>query len=207
MKNTIKLSPADFSLGIAHLTLVKEDELEMICLTKEGFEVELTFQPKAQFLQPQHFPKMMELLESQAQKYGDVMLSIGLVEMGNITAISELRKYKSGRCPTGSSFGAIYHLYTAGTKVHILLNTWEQGLIGIRENTVFLKNPKGFPGEKAMERRAISIEQYFEMKKKLKLVKLPSDEEQYDDIFPEHPLSRVRKMMRELEQNFLITRH
>jgi hypothetical protein len=80
----------------------------------------------------------------------------------------------------------------------INIEAMESGTTGIREATVMMLEKDKLPATKQTPIVLNSGAELFERLKSTAIKILPSDDEQYDHLFPEHPLSKVRKRLDEV---------
>jgi hypothetical protein len=86
------------------------------------------------------------------------------------------------------------------------LEALEQGTTGFREAAIALLHPESRPKhEERQEPIAVaSAEEMFARMRSSPVRALLSDEEQFDEKFPNHPLSLVRKRMKVVSASFFL---
>lgn len=79
----------------------------------------------------------------------------------------------------------------------------EYGTTGIRENVVSLLETGAKKPESDQNKPPVilgSMDEFFERIKQSPIVRLPSDDEKYDELIPTHPLSRTRQYLKALAE-------
>jgi hypothetical protein len=97
-------------------------------------------------------------------------------------------------------------------RFQINIEALEAGTTGYRETIVSALDPEEYPDPKILEQTpwpqpentepviVKSADEMFEKMSQAPLRKLPSDDEQFDSMFPEHPLSLVRTRMSKVQE-------
>lgn len=137
----------------------------------------------------------------QSAANGGALLQMDLVTVCGQTALRGMFKYRSPLPQSmGMMFVSILWLRLGDRTVQINVESVEQGETGAREAAVSVvtgtTQPDGSLDEPVL---ADSVEELFALMGTQKLQALPSDDSQYDPMFPDHPLSRVRQRMAQVE--------
>ncbi|QBH95206.1 hypothetical protein EKN56_01565 [Limnobaculum zhutongyuii] len=132
-----------------------------------------------------------------AKQQNGVLIEIDCFEVEGIPALRGVFKYRSPE--TGSL--AMYYLGIIwipfkDALYQINYEALEKGTTGIREAAVFVATEKpGLPEQQDTE--LVSAEELFDKLCSHEVRKIPSDSREYDAMFPDHPLSRVRYWLNE----------
>lgn len=145
----------------------------------------------------------------QCASAGGVMLSMDVFEVEKIEVLRGIFKYRSPE-PQSLAMMFVGILWIPFTNMTYQLNVeaLERGTTGIREATVMALDPEKFPDPSVLQRcpwpqaepdaepvQVSSMEEMFQRMRESKLHQLPSDDRQFDDMYPQHPLSLVRKRL------------
>jgi hypothetical protein len=133
----------------------------------------------------------------QSANNGGVLLGMDVVAVGGEAALRGMFKYRS---PIPQSMGMMFVnilWIPLGDRIaQINVESVEQGETGVREAAVSVmigeKPVIVAPNEPVLVE---SIEDMFAHMRAQSLQALPSDQSQYDHMFPDHPLSKVRHRM------------
>lgn len=134
---------------------------------------------------------------AESGAHGGATIEVELVEAPAGRVLRSIHKYRSQKNPLAIHYVGV--LLLSWPEVHFRLHTeaLEKGTTGLREAAVMLKTK--LEGESAPAQPPVAVESGEELMKLMgssALRVLPSDEPRWDDVFPEHPLSRVRKRQR-----------
>jgi hypothetical protein len=142
----------------------------------------------------------------QSARNGGVLVQMDVVTVGGQTALRGLFKYRSPLPQSmGMMFVSILWIRLPDTTVQINVESIEQGITGAREAAVFAMTGDGQAEAAPTEPVLVdSIEELFADMRAKQLRVLPSDDSRYDDIIPDHPLSRVRQRMAQVEATLTI---
>lgn len=148
--------------------------------------------------------------------YGDqcasangVMLSMDVFEVDKLEVLRGIFKYRSPQPESmGMMFVGIFWIPLTNMTYQINVEALERGTTGIREATVMALDPSKYPDPTVLQRcpwpqaepdaepvQVSSMEEMFQRMREAKLRELPSDDRQFDDLYPSHPLSLVRSRM------------
>lgn len=133
----------------------------------------------------------------QSEQLNGALLEMASLEIQGIPALRGLFKY---RAPIPDSLAMYYVgiIWIPFEKFTYQINyeAIETGTTGIREATVIAMLPDSqLPDTHSEPEMLDSIEVLFDKFHHANIVRLPSDDAQYDEMFPEHPLSRVRALL------------
>jgi len=141
-----------------------------------------------------------KFFSEQSASNGGALLEMGLVTVGGHVALRGLFKYRSPIPQSmGMMFVSILWIRLGDRTAQINVESVEQGDTGVREAAVSLmieeKTEAAAPDEPVLVE---SMEEMFAHMRAQPLRALPSDSSQYDQSFPDHPLSKVRHRMAHL---------
>jgi len=151
--------------------------------------------------------KFRQVMLDKAKDMGSALLQCAFLDIQGLDAVRLLNKFWSS--PATDDLGKDYNgalvFPLAEGCFFIRVAAREQGMTGVREAMVAailhkqgkLELPKSVPPADASIGLGASI-------RKHALVPAPSDDEQYDADFPEHPLTRVRRMFKHIENTLTI---
>ena len=133
-----------------------------------------------------------EFYRQQCADNQGVMLSMDVVTAAGIEVLRGIFKY---RAPIPQSLAMYYVgiLWVPFQKCNFQLNieAMERGATGVREATVMVLKPDLWP--KSDEVVVLKDgEDFFDRLRSAPVRQIPSDDEQFDHLFPMHPLSLVR---------------
>lgn len=129
-----------------------------------------------------------------------------IVTVGGHRALRGLFKYRSPIPDImGMMFVNILWIRLGDATAQINVESVEQGTTGMREATVCAMTGKS-PASASPDEPVLmeSVEDMFAHMRAQPLRVLPSDDRQYDQMFPDHPLSKVRQRMAQLEATLSI---
>jgi hypothetical protein len=137
-----------------------------------------------------------------------VMLAMEVVQIGQFNALKGVFKYRSP-IPNSLAMMFVHIIWIPFQRGMIQLNieSLEVGTTGMREATVMLIEGDRWPKLSSTD-EPIEVSGTVEMFDQMlarPLLALPSDEEQYDKSFPDHPLSKVRHRMTEVMSSFTVS--
>lgn len=135
----------------------------------------------------------------QCASNGGVMLTMDIQTIDNIEVLRGIFKYRAPM-PTSLAMYFVGILWIPFSNYNYQLNieAMEQGTTGMREAVVYAMNPDRYADlmsaatEEPEPVQVSSAEEMYAHMRSKSLRSLPSDEEQYDSLFPDHPLSLVR---------------
>ena len=141
-----------------------------------------------------------KFFSEQSASNGGALLEMGLVTVGGHVGLRGLFKYRSPIPQSmGMMFVSILWIRLGDRTAQINVESVEQGDTGVREAAVSLmieeKTEAAAPDEPVLVE---SMEEMFAHMRAQPLRALPSDSSQYDQAFPDHPLSKVRHRMAHL---------
>ncbi len=142
---------------------------------------------------------------NQCAENKGVMLSMDILNVDKVEVLRGLFKY---RAPKEGSLAMMYvgilWIPFSNFNYQINVEALEHGVTGFREAAVAMLEPKDYSNPKILEETpwpeakseepivVKSAEEMFERMSQASVRKLPSDDEQFDSKFPDHPLSLVR---------------
>lgn len=166
---------------------------------------------------PVSWPFDLTDVEAARQFYGDqcasaggVMLHMDVVNLDQVEVLRGIFKY---RAPISQSlamyFVGIFWVPFSNFRYQLNIEAIERGTTGMREAVVSAMDSSSYPDPSVLRRcpwpkpeadaepiHVSSAEEMFEHMRKAPLHELPSDDEQFDALFVDHPLSLVRARMK-----------
>lgn len=140
--------------------------------------------------------------EDESRENGGVMLSLTVEELAGTAALRGLFKYRlPGPHALGLYYVGILLFQFADFSFRINTESWEQGTSGLREAAVAAMNPAAMLRSDQEPIKISSTKELFAALHASPLRPTAADSEEYDQLFPEHPLSQVR----ELQRHFIAT--
>lgn len=146
--------------------------------------------------------------QQETAKIDGALLTLQSLEIQGVPALQGIFKYRN---PTPGSLG-MYYVAIIWIPVNqglfqLNVEAVEQGDTGIREALVF--NMQLQQGEVLQDEPEliVSAEELFAKMRESTLRCLPSDDSQYDEMFPDHPLSQVRRTVALCAQQLRLARH
>ncbi len=132
--------------------------------------------------------------EQQCKSFSGAMIEMSIKTIGQFDVLQGIFKYRS---PTPNSLG-IYYVGIVwfpfkNFTFQINFESLEQGTTGIREALVIAQ--EGIPNNISFESEPLqvdTVEELFSAMRSTELKVIPSDDRKWDDVLPEHPLSKVR---------------
>ncbi|NHZ97569.1 hypothetical protein [Massilia sp. CCM 8734] len=142
----------------------------------------------------------------QSASNGGALLEMDVVSAGGHTALRGLFKYRSPLPDSmGMMFVSILWIRLGNATAQINVESVEQGTTGVREATVCVMTGESPTSASPSEPVLMdSVEDMFAHMRAQPLQVFPSDNSQYDQMFPDHPLSKVRHRMAQLEATLSI---
>jgi hypothetical protein len=136
----------------------------------------------------------------QSASNGGVLLEMEKVKVASHTALRGLFKYRS---PIPQSLGMMYvnilWMSFGDWSAQLNVESLENGETGVREATVFMIEGESRDIPKPSEPMLVAnVEEMFTHMRAQPLRTLPSDSRNYDQSFPDHPLSKVRHRMEQV---------
>lgn len=110
--------------------------------------------------------------------------------------------FKARLDPRGFAFLGSFTLPFADSSLVIKVQSLEQGITGMRETTVFSMCADQFEFDDATEKMIGWEQDPYDPDYKSGFLPNHADQAQYDEQFPEHPLSKVRRYLREIASEF-----
>ncbi len=139
--------------------------------------------------------QMAAFYEQQAQQNQGVMLEVAPTTIAGIPGMRGVFKY---RLPNTLALYFVGIVVVAFRDVSFQFNTeaMERGTTGMREALVGVINPQPMPETEPIT--LSSTEEFFTMLHNAPLQRILPDNPEYDDVIPDHPLSKVRRLQRHL---------
>lgn len=202
---------SDLKLNVDKWQLYETFETTMMWFTPERNAVRL------QLLPPTQWPFALDDIaaatrywQQETAKIDGALVELIALDIQGMAALQGIFKYRD---PTPGSLGmyyvAIIWLPLSQGTFQINAEAIEKGDTGIRE--AFVTNlllHQGYEAPAEEEPEFIeSADALFARLRERKLRCLPSDERQYDEVFPEHPLSQVRQTIAFCAQHCQLAKH
>lgn len=147
-----------------------------------------------------------DYFSQQSASNGGVLLEMDVVTVAGQTALRGLFKYRSPLPESmGMMFVSILWVRLGDAMAQINVESVELGTTGVREATVCVMKGQSAASASPGEPLPMdSMEDMFAHMRAQPLHVLPSDDSQYDQMFPDHPLSKVRHRMAQVEATLSI---
>lgn len=193
----------DISLGQPTWELYQQDDSSVAWYTsfrqdqyRDAVRIQL-LSPCQWSFEPRDTQTAYAYWKHQSELMDGALIEMESLEIQGIPALRGLFKY---RAPIPNSLAMYYVgiIWIPFEKCTYQINyeAIETGATGIREATVVAILPDNqLPDTQPEPEMLDSIEALFDKLRRSNIVRLPSDEQQYDEMFPEHPLSRVRTLL------------
>jgi hypothetical protein len=141
-----------------------------------------------------------KFFSEQSASNGGALLEMDLVTVGGHVALRGVFKYRSPIPQSmGMMFVSILWIRLGDRTAQINVESVEQGDTGVREAAVSLMTEEKTEAAASGEPLLVeSMEELFAHMRGQPLRAVPSDSSQYDQAFPDHPLSKVRHRMAHL---------
>jgi hypothetical protein len=134
----------------------------------------------------------------QASQYGGAIVEVELCDIGGVSAVREIVKIPQK--PTGMGYMGSFALPMSECAYLISAACRERGITGVRDTAILAKLIQS--GEIKFEDGAAGPVGWMQDPYDPSILGPPArnraDEEAYDSLFPEHPLSRVRGLLRQI---------
>lgn len=141
-----------------------------------------------------------EFYQRQSQDLGGVMLSLEVTTVAGAEALRGLFKYRAPTNIFAMYYVGILWLPFQNCNFQINVEAIETGLTGARETFGVIIEPDSSPRlpPNTPPVPFVSAEESFRRLESAPVCQWPSDSEQYDELFPDHPLSKVRRRITEV---------
>jgi hypothetical protein len=153
--------------------------------------------------------KAREFYGAQCASFKGAMLDLDVLTVDKVELLRGLFKYRS---PAPNSMGIMYVgiIWIPFANFHFQINieAMEQGTTGMREAAIGVLSPEDYPNPEALKNYPVpkidenaepikvsSMEEMFALMRERPLIRIISDDPQFDQMFPSHPLTLVRARM------------
>lgn len=181
----------------------EETPQSLLWITPQGDAVKLQLASRAS-----HWPfdlrdeaAARDFYTRECDSLSGALIELAVSRIRSFEALTGIFKYRS---PVPQHLGMYYvgivWLPFESCVFQINIESLERGTTGAREAAVALIEKPESPTQDEPE-LLTSMEDFFERVRNAKVRVLPSDAPKYDDAFPEHPLSKVRRMMAQFEKD------
>ncbi len=142
--------------------------------------------------------------EHQANSFQGALIDLEVTSVRGIEALVGMFKYRSPQAGhLGMYYVGVIWLPFQDFLLQINFESLERGTTGLREAAVaVLVEPK--PIVTSEPEVVTSAEEFFEKLRASAIRRLPSDNPQYDAMFPDHPLTKVRDLQRRFTRNVVL---
>jgi hypothetical protein len=181
----------------------KQTDRERTWLNSAGVLHQLQFWPGPEAWWPfdtTDLPAANEFFREQCGEAGGVVLSLDVTTVAGAEALRGVFKYRSPIPDTlGMYYAAILWLPFQECLYQLNVEAVEGGTTGIREVAVKVIVGDAWPMPQQEEIPIINNEEELQaLHRSARVRTLPSDDDQYDRVFPHHPLSLVRSRLAEI---------
>lgn len=165
-------------------------------------------QPSAWPFDLRDCPAAADFYSRQCAENKGVMLEMEVVQIGQLSALRGLFKYRS---PVPKSLAMMFvHILWIPFKdwtIQLNVESVEAETTGMREAAMMLVEGDKWPIPSSAEEpiEVSSPDDMFDQMRSQSLRALPSDGEKYDELFPDHPLSKVRHRMTEVVSSLVVS--
>jgi hypothetical protein len=198
------------TFDLSDCKLVEESEAHRMWASATGVYHNLRVSP-----QPPAWPFDLRDCAAAADFYArqcaenkGVMLEMAVIQVGQLSALRGLFKYRSPvpKC-LAMMFVHILWIPFKGWTVQLNVESVEAGTTGMREAAAMLIEGDKWPLPSSTEApiEIGSPDDMFDQMRSQPLRALPSDGEKYDETFPDHPLSKVRRRMAEVISSLAVS--
>ncbi len=146
--------------------------------------------------------KARAFFEQQAKDLGGVLVELQSEKICDVPCLSGVFKYHSpAPKDLGMYYVGIFWFPFEKFTFQINFESLEQGDTGMRESAVYAIEGHNTDHIESEPEYVETMEELFEKFEKSEVVLLPSDDKKYDEIFPNHPLSKIRAYMQYFRNN------
>jgi hypothetical protein len=198
-QNVININSLSFDL--TDCDLLEDGPSQKFWLSKEGVCYGLQYHaatPAWEFdLTNADVPRAF--FKQQCADNGGAMLSMDTTSLDGMEVLRGLFKYRSIEANSmGMMFVGIIWIPFSNYMYQLNIEALERGTTGFREAAIALIHPemRSRDQEEQEPIQVESAEEMFALMRKTPVRALLSDEERFDEKFPNHPLSLVRKRMK-----------
>lgn len=133
-----------------------------------------------------------------AESNGLAMIEVDSVQLAGLSAVRTILKVRLQ--PRGFAFIGSFTVPFADCSYVIKVQSAEQGITGARETTVLLMQEKPAEADEHTGKIIGWEQDPYDAAHQGPFMRNRADDEKYDATFPDHPLSRVRRHLRQLSQ-------
>jgi hypothetical protein len=153
---------------------------------------------------PANYPDLKahyKLFEELSKKDGSAVVSIDFLNVKGVEAFQTILKYRMEARPLGRMYlgTLMFPMETFFCGIQFVCN--EFGTTNLRESLAYLTHPDSKKAKSEPEKSPVvinSADEFFDHLKEQPIIRLPSDDEIYDGLIPDHPLTHVRKHLKHL---------
>lgn len=153
---------------------------------------------------PIEFERVYSIYEEECTRNRGVIVSFEITEIATVPTVCGVFKYRSPKNPRAMAYVGILFVALPDCAYQINIESMELGDTGLRECLAMMlcdKAGKWWPGRDQPPRHIESWDEVEAEMANTPAPLLPSDDEEYDAVVKDHPLSLVRKTMRQLQAN------
>ena len=186
------------------LTLRADQQNARVWLTASGDTVTLNALSKPLDFQaiPAELDSIRARSRAQIARYRGAIVEVELCTIGGLAAIREILKIP--QLPTGMGYLGSFTLPFPDHAYLLSIACKERGVTGMRDTAIFAGLMQG--GEVSFEDGKDQPENWMQDPYDPSIIGPPArnraDDESYDSLFPEHPLSQVRHLLQQIGGSF-----
>jgi hypothetical protein len=186
------------------LTLQPDEKNTRVWLTAVGDMVTLNAlsRPLDFSANPAELESIRARSRAQIARYRGAIVEVELCTIGGLAAVREILKIP--QTPTGMGYLGSFTLPWRDGAYLLSVACQERGVTGMRDTAILARLMQS--GEVSFERGKDQPENWMQDPYDPSIVGPPArnraDDESYDSLFPEHPLSQVRHLLRQIGGSF-----
>lgn len=142
--------------------------------------------------------KASQFYDEQCSTAGGAMVMLNNIEVDGREALYGIFKYRATPGQMPLMYVGIIWIPFDNCIYQINVESMEQGTTGTREAAIMLKLGDDWPMSDGKAVVVKSADEMFSRMSQAKLRALPSDGEEYDEMFPVHPLTKVRARLKNI---------
>lgn len=162
-------------------------------------------------LYPLEFEPAYLAQDAECEQNHGVLLSFDLIELDSLPASCGVAKYRSPINPMAMLYVAQIAVPVRDFAYHLKIECAETGDVGARETAVMLLREKqGLPWPSVGGSRGATVLDEHDLASRAQMTMsepaplLPSDNEEYDEVLPQHPLSVLRRTLHRIRSTVSI---
>jgi hypothetical protein len=190
-----------------NLRLQSDDGGTRVWVSDAGDTVTLYYLTKRQSLRavPEELGSIRAASRLQAARYGGAIVEVDLRTLGGTAVVREIVKVPQS--PAGMGYLGSFMIPLVDCGYFLSVAAREKGVTGMRDTAIFAKLMQS--GEVAFGEDGESPKNWMGDPYDPSIVGVPArnraDDAAYDSLFPDHPLSRVRVLLQQIETSLRIS--